>query len=103
MAAGGWSQRSIHLANAGFAIICPIGAVSAVWGLSTMRAEQHMALGCALAFAAGVFLCIALADLLPEVAFHAHDRLRLTLALLLGIALAWSIGFFEPEHASRGA
>ena len=28
--------------------------------------DQHVALGCALAFAAGVFLCIALADLLPE-------------------------------------
>ena len=52
-----------------------------------------------LAFAAGVFLCIALADLLPEVAFHAHDRFRLTVALFLGIALAWSIGFFEPQHA----
>jgi zinc and cadmium transporter len=56
-------------------------------------------LGCALAFAAGVFLCIALADLLPEVAFHTHDRLQLTVSLLLGIALAWSIGLFEPQHS----
>jgi len=56
-------------------------------------------LGCALAFAAGVFLCIALADLLPEVAFHAHDRVQLTLALILGIVLAWCIGFLEPEHS----
>jgi zinc and cadmium transporter len=99
MAAGGWSPRAIHLANGGFAILCPIGAIGSVWGLTGFFAEQHLALGCALAFAAGVFLCIALADLLPEVAFHAHDRLGLTLALLLGIGLAWSIRFFEPEHA----
>src|SRR5439155_1180473 len=52
-----------------------------------------------LALAAGVFLCISLADLLPEVAFHAHDRVRLTLALFLGVALAWGIGFLGPEHA----
>ena len=60
-------------------------------------AEQHIVIGCALAFAAGVFLCIALADLLPEVAFHAHDRFRLTLALFLGIALAWASAFLSPS------
>jgi zinc and cadmium transporter len=99
MMAGGWSRRAIHLANVGFAVLCPLAAIGSVWGLTGYLAEQHMALGCALAFAAGVFLCIALADLLPEVAFHAHDRFWLTLALLLGIGLAWSIKFFEPEHA----
>ena len=35
-----------------------------------------------LAFSAGVFLCISLADLLPELEFHSHDRLKLSLALL---------------------
>jgi zinc and cadmium transporter len=99
MAAGGWSRRSIHLANVGFAVLCPLGAIFSVWGLTGFLAGQHVILGCALAFAAGVFLCIALADLLPEVAFHAHDRFWLTLALLAGIGLAWSIGFFEPEHS----
>jgi zinc and cadmium transporter len=98
MAAGGWSPRAIHLANLGFSAICPIGAIGSVWGLSGLASGQHVALGCALAFAAGVFLCIALADLLPEVSFHAHDRLPLTVALVLGIGLAWSIGFFEPKH-----
>jgi zinc and cadmium transporter len=102
MAAGGWSKQAIYVANSGFAVMCPLGAVGSVWGLSTMHEEQHLVLGCALAFAAGVFLCIALADLLPEVAFHAHDRLRLTVALFLGIALAWGIGFFEPRHSHEG-
>jgi zinc and cadmium transporter len=98
MAAGGWSPRAIWTANGAFALMCPLGAVGSVWGLTKLFGDQHLALGCALAFAAGVFLCIALADLLPEVAFHAHDRLWLTLALFLGIGLAWGIGFFEPEH-----
>jgi zinc and cadmium transporter len=99
MAAGGWTTRSIHVANLLFALLCPLGAVVAYWGLENLADEHHAIVGCALAFAAGVFLCIALADLLPEVAFHAHDRVPLTITLLLGIALAWSIGLFEPAHA----
>jgi zinc and cadmium transporter len=101
MAAGGWSRGAIRLANAAFAAICPLGALAAVWGLRGLASEEQAILGCALAFAAGVFLCIALADLLPEVAFHAHDRLQLTVALLVGIGLAWSIGLFEPAHAHQ--
>jgi len=99
MAAGGWSRASIGLANVGFALMCPLGAIGFVLGLDSFLGEQDFVLGCALAFAAGVFLCISLADLLPEVAFHTHDRLRLTLALALGVALAWGIGFLEPRHA----
>jgi len=99
MAAGGWSKSSIRLANLGFALMCPLGAIGFRYGLGTFFGDQHIVLGCSLAFAAGVFLCISLADLLPEVAFHTHDRLRLTLALALGIALAWGIGFLEPRHA----
>ena len=99
MAAGGWSKRDIRLANAIFAVMCPLGAIAFVFGLANLFAEQHIVVGCALAFAAGVFLCISLADLLPEVAFHTHDRVWLTAALLAGIALAWGIGFLEPSHA----
>jgi zinc and cadmium transporter len=99
MAAGGWSRTAIHLANGAFALLCPLAAVAAVFGLASLHNQHSLALGCALAFAAGVFLCIALADLLPEVAFHTHDRLQLTVSLLLGIALAWSIGLFEPHHS----
>jgi zinc and cadmium transporter len=98
MAAGGWSKRDISLANVGFALMCPLGAIGFVFGLDAFFDQQQVILGCALAFAAGVFLCISLADLLPEVAFHTHDRLRLTLALAFGIALAWGIGFLEPKH-----
>lgn len=98
MAAGGWSKRDISLANVAFALMCPLGAIGFVFGLDVVFGQQQLVLGCALAFAAGVFLCISLADLLPEVAFHTHDRLRLTLALALGVAIAWGIGFLEPKH-----
>lgn len=98
MAAGGWPKRSVQSANVAFAVLCPIGALAAAWGLTSAYAGQQVVIGCALAFAGGVFLCIALADLLPEVSFHAHDRLSLTAALLAGVGLAWAIGFFEPAH-----
>lgn len=105
MAAGGWKRSDIRLANAIFAIMCPLGAIAFVFGLAGLFTEQQVVIGCALAFAAGVFLCISLADLLPEVAFHTHDRGWLTLSLLAGIVLAWLIGFAEPSHAhhSHGA
>jgi len=101
MAAGGWKPGDIRIANIAFAVMCPLGAFAFVTGLAGLLTDQQVAIGCALAFAAGVFLCISLADLLPEVAFHAHDRFRLTLALFLGIALAWGIGFLEPAHSHQ--
>jgi zinc and cadmium transporter len=51
----------------------------------------------ALAFSGGVFLCIACSDLLPEVQFHRHDRLKLTAAFVGGIALAWGLGQLEAQ------
>lgn len=101
MRAGGWSRKDIWIANIAFALMCPIGALAFVFGLGGVFGDQQVIVGCALAFAAGVFLCISLADLLPEVAFHAHDRVQLTLALFLGVALAWGIGFLEPEHVHQ--
>jgi zinc and cadmium transporter len=41
----------------------------------------------ALAFSAGTFLCIALSDLLPELQFHKHDRVALSVSLLAGLGL----------------
>ncbi|MEM1304606.1 MAG: hypothetical protein AAGG46_06900, partial [Planctomycetota bacterium] len=47
-------------------------------------------IGPALAFSAGVFLCISMSDLLPELQFHQHDRLKLSVALVLGLTLAYA-------------
>jgi zinc and cadmium transporter len=98
MAAAGWSARTRAVVNASFALMCPAGAALAALGLHKLGGEQQFALGCVLGFAGGAFLCISLGDLLPELQFHRHDPWRLSAALLLGVALAWAIGLFEPEH-----
>ena len=61
-----------------------------------------MVLGIALAFSAGVFLCISLGDLLPEVHFHSHDRLQLSMMLLLGVLIAMGIEML-PGHRHQPA
>lgn len=99
MAVGNWSPRARRAANVAFSLICPAGVLLFLLGTRELGAAQHLAVGCTLAFAAGVFLCIALADILPEIQFHRHDRVKLTAALLAGVALSFAIGLFEPEHA----
>lgn len=95
MAAGGWSRASRHLVNAMFALLIPVGVGLFFLGASQLTADYPVFLGCALAFAAGTFLCIAASDLLPELQFHSHDRVKLSLALLAGLGLAILIGRFE--------
>lgn len=97
MAAGGWPSSGRLAVNAGFALMCPWGAAAIWFGLNQLE-HEHMFIGGALAFSAGMFLCISLSDLLPELKFHAHDRLKLSIALLLGIALAYAICLVEPSH-----
>ena len=98
MAAAGWPRRWRHAVNAAFAILCPLGAVLFLVGIDLIEGYQREIVASALAFAAGVFVCIALGDLLPEMEFHSHSRVPLTAALLSGIALAWAITFLEPAH-----
>ena len=97
--ASGLERRKAHLLNLGFAVVEPVGVLLAWWGLSAFFEHSPGVLPAALAFSAGTFLCIALSDLLPEVQFHKHDRLKLSTALLLGLAAAWAIGLAEPDHA----
>jgi len=93
-----WSRRSINLVNIGFAMMCPLGAVLVLMGISQFSGLQREFLGTALSFAAGVFICIALSDLLPEMEFHAHNKVQLTIALGLGITLSWALALMESGH-----
>ena len=105
MAGGAHSARRRHLINIIFALIVPIGAVAFMLGLTAASAGGHLVVGSVLAFSAGMFLCIALSDLLPELQFHQHDRLKLTAALIAGLAAAYAIGIFEGaahEHHAHG-
>lgn len=99
MAASGWSLRSRALVNLAFSLACPAGAILFVLGVREFTGQQALIVGFALAVSAGVFMCIALSDLLPEMEFHSHNRVRLSIALLAGIAIAWGIRFIEPAHA----
>ena len=86
----GWSSRGRGIANFVFSLACPVGAIVFYFGATGLDAGEQL-LGWGLALSAGFFICIALADLLPEVAFHDHDRFKLTAALLFGVALAIGI------------
>jgi zinc and cadmium transporter len=96
MAAGGWSRKAQTSANLVFALMCPLGALLFFFGVNVVADSRNYLVAAALAFSAGAFICIALSDLLPEVHFHSHDRAKLTLAFLLGLALAYAIGSVEP-------
>ena len=93
MAGSGWKSQSRFLVNLIFSTMCPIGAILFVLGIRQLSAMQDTIVCSVMAFAAGVFLCIALSDLLPEMEFHAHNRFRLTVALTAGVLLAYGISF----------
>jgi len=99
MAASGWPRGVRQLVNMAYASMCPLGALLFYFGVTgASGGRSSLVVGCALAFSAGVFLCISLGDLLPEVTFHAHDRVKLSCLLLLGVATAYAIVFLEGSH-----
>ena len=102
MAAVGSPRRSQVVVNGAFALVTPVGALLFFVGAGEFIHAHETVLGAALAFCAGTFLCIACADLLPELQFHKHDRVKLSLALLLGIAAAWGIVTFGHAGHERG-
>jgi zinc and cadmium transporter len=88
MHAGGKSKFSRHVLNGLFALASPLGAALFYFGAGHFAGTHGAVLGCALAFCAGSFLCIASSDLLPELQFHSHDRSKLSFMLVAGLGLA---------------
>lgn len=96
MLRAGAPRARAHLVNFGFSLMIPLGAATfsiGMWLLGGSLADRVTA--DTLAFSAGTFLCIALSDLLPELQFHAHDRWKLSAALLAGVGLMALAGRFE--------
>jgi zinc and cadmium transporter len=92
----GVTPGRLALVQIGFAATVPIGAAA------FLLVSKHIAhdlvnqlTGAALAFSAGTFLFIALSDLLPEVQFHKHDRVPLSLALITGVLFMGGIAVLE--------
>jgi zinc and cadmium transporter len=94
-------RRLQHAVNVAFAALCPLGVALFFLGFSRFSEFQMSLVGYALAFSAGVFVCISLSDLLPELEFHTHDRVKLSLALLIGVGAAYAIGYLEPDDAHQ--
>jgi zinc and cadmium transporter len=101
MTVTGKSKMSRHVLNGLFALATPLGMVLFYLGALHFADSNSVFLGTALAFCAGTFLCIAGSDLLPELQFHSHDRLKLSVALIGGLGLAVLIGQFETGHHPR--
>lgn len=103
MLGGGSSRNKAHRINFLFAMSLPLGALlffAARTMVEGVLEEQFS--GVVLAISSGMFLCIALSDLLPELQFHEHDRLTLSASLLLGLGLMFGVSRLhthEHNHA----
>ncbi|MHC4415982.1 MAG: ZIP family metal transporter [Planctomycetota bacterium] len=95
MAVGHRSRRARHLVNAAFGLLVPLGVGLFCLGVGGDEGHTPWLVSIALAFSAGTFLCISLSDLLPELQFHQHDRVKLSAALVVGLVLAWGVGQLE--------
>lgn len=102
MRADGVARRARRAVGVGFAVVCPAAAFATFWGVGLMGVGMDAALGRAMAFSAGAFLCVSLGDILPEIHFHSHDRGKLALAFLVGIGLAYGMHALESD-ALHGA
>lgn len=97
MLESGVERRYAHAINLAFALMIPVGVVLfAVGSGAFLPAAPGAPTAAALAFSAGTFLCIALSDVLPELHFHSHDRLKLSAALLAGVGLMAAAALIEP-------
>ncbi len=87
MAVSHWPVRDRLTVIGVYAFLGPLAACLAYFGFYWIPADTTVALGFALAFSCGTFLCISLSDLLPELQFHSHDRGKLSACLLGGVGL----------------
>ncbi|WP_439106668.1 ZIP family metal transporter [Congregibacter sp.] len=99
MKASGTTSGAQMWANLVFALVCPLGAVVFYFYATQLGINAEVFVAAALAFSAGAFVCIALSDLLPEVQFHSHDRVKLTAVFLLGIATAYLMAHSDVGHS----
>jgi zinc and cadmium transporter len=99
MLRAGRSRQAALKVNLAFGLMIPAGVLLFALGIGGAGPGTASAWTAgALAFSAGTFLCIALSDLLPELQFHSHDRLKLSAALLAGFVLMGLTAWIEPSE-----
>jgi len=89
LAAEGYSRRQALLLNGLFALMVPAGAALYALLRGAVRVEAFTAY--ALAGSAGTFLHLALSDILPDLHRRGGSKLRLSAALLAGVAVMWGL------------
>ena len=95
----GATHAKIALWQVMFSLLVPLGVLAFFAARGSMSEDFGGKLtGAVLAITAGMFICIALGDLLPEVQFHANDRIKLSAALLAGVLLMGLVKMVEPKH-----
>lgn len=105
MRRGDWSVGMQALVNSLFATAVPLGVALYELGVAPAgEAGPSTGVAAGVAFSAGVFLCVAMSDLLPELQFHDHDRLALSAAVVAGLGVAEVARRFETHsHAPPAA
>lgn len=93
MRRAGAPSRLRVMANVLLALLVPAG-IGIFW-VGAAGSDVNIVAAWALAFSAGMFLCIASSDLLPELQFHSHDRVGLSAALFVGLAFAFGLARLE--------
>ena len=94
--AEGWSRRQAILMNAAFALMVPVGAGLYLGVRHLVHADAFTPL--ALAASAGTFLHLALSDILPDLHRRGVSRLRVSGALVVGLATMWALRLLGHQH-----
>jgi zinc and cadmium transporter len=91
--AEGYSRRRALVMNGAFATMVPVGAGLYMLLSDLVHAEHFTAF--ALAGSSGTFLHLALSDILPDLHRRGASKLKLSAALLLGVAMMWSLRLID--------
>ncbi len=94
--AEGYSRRRALAMNAAFAGMVPLGVGIYVLLRDLVDAPGFTAL--ALAASAGTFLHLALSDILPDLHRRGVHKLRVSGALLAGVAVMWALRFVHDHR-----
>jgi zinc and cadmium transporter len=89
--AEGYSRPRALVMNAAFAAMVPLGAALYLALRGVIHAESFTAL--ALAASSGTFLHLAFSDILPDLHRRGGSKLKLSAALLVGVAVMWALRF----------
>jgi zinc and cadmium transporter len=93
--ASGYRKGTALALNAVFALMVPLGAALFLALRSRVDADRFTAL--ALAASAGTFLHLALSDILPDLHRRGGGKLKLTAALLVGVAAMWALRLVHAD------